>query len=189
MMEKSKLVIVLFLTNLFMPGWRSTKYKKKYAKEMLEFFQLRAKEYKTSYVKRQSSWHVDSEEIAYFPADFPTFEKFSLMIKVFDKTLSDRATICDKDWKLKYPEFSASYNACKAIQKDLLLVNWLSWMYNNSFANFVARNYRKDEFKEKKELDHGWQKDNPIQQNITFDKAFDEMSDDEQEDSLLMLTQ
>jgi DNA modification methylase len=96
---------------------RPTKYKKSYAKLMLDFF---TRDYTVKNGRKTEA------------VNYPTFERFALNIGVSRDTIYE--------WGNKHPEFSDMLNKCKQIQEDIIIVNTLKGNYHASFAQFLLKN-------------------------------------------------
>lgn len=115
---------------------RPSKYKKRYAQELIDYFNVDA------------TVIVDGKEKA---VRFPTLERFSIKIGVFVDTLADWANAKYADGTPKYPDFLRAYMFAKAMQKDILVANGMSGLYASNFATFVAVNFT--DMADKKEVD------------------------------------
>ncbi len=163
--------------------WRPTKYKKQYAYEMIEWFTKRAEDLYYDRVKKSKSFSSDkweSKEVEYviFAKDVPTFEEYAEKIQISDHTLSDWTLVKYPDWSLKHPEFLHSYTRCKQIQRRFLLINWLNWTFQSNIAQFLLINHYPNLYKDKKELDIWWQKDNPVKITTNPEDLTDDQLDD-----------
>lgn len=111
-----------------MAGGRPTKYKKKYCREIIDFFESEPEVlWKRTYFMNGV---VKSEE----PVSrwFPTFQGFARLLGVNVDTLHE--------WKDKYPEFSEAYARAKGIQEEIWLQESLSGRFNAQFAKFFGVN-------------------------------------------------
>lgn len=134
------------------PGGRPTKYKKRYAKEMLEYFQSKSgSELKKEVIEEQfsPSGKVKMQKYKVFGSDLPFFYDFADQIGVHDETLLNwsRAMVKVKNSagkvireEHKHPEFFVAYKKCREIVKKILIKNGLQGLYNSNFAMFVAKN-------------------------------------------------
>ena len=153
---------------------------------MLDYFKERAEHIYSEKIKKEKTsdtkfWQIKEKEVYLFPTDFPTALEFSEMINVWHSALNERKDAKNKDWTLKHPEFSETYKRCQAISKRLLLQNWLNWMYQSNFAQFVLLNHYPRDYRNKSEIDVWWQKNNPIK----IDKTdVEKMSDDDVDNAL-----
>ena len=101
-----------------MPAGRPPKYKKKFAKMLIEYFKGGYKEYEK----------------------FPTKAGFSIFIDVCKDTLNAWATTVDKETEeLVHPEFSVAYKRIVNFQESLLVGNSLTGEYSQTFAIFFAK--------------------------------------------------
>ena len=143
--------------------WAPTKYKPEYCDMMFRYFDDSAKQpYHKEEMSSSESARWSSITEKFRPTDFPTMEKFCVMIDVDDYTLTNR---CDT-----HSEFFAMYKKCQKIQKDLLLKNGLNGLYSPNFAIFVGTNLFK-ELKNKSTVEEEKDKE--------WIKAVDDMSPDE----------
>ena len=94
---------------------RPSKYKPKYCKQIIKFFDREL---------------VDAE--TFEPCRLPTYEKFAFSIGVHRDTLHE--------WCKKHPKFSDAYNQCKGLQKNIIIQHGLRGVFNPGFAIFVAKN-------------------------------------------------
>lgn len=122
---------------------RPTKYEPKYAKMLVEFFQVEPTyEVEVQYTNKKGETWTKTEQKANF---LPTFERFAFNIGVDDKTLerwskAKRSSAKRSSGSPKYPEFCLAYAYAKQLQKDILVQNGLTGGYNSQFAMFVAKN-------------------------------------------------
>lgn len=132
---------------------RPTKYKAKYIKMMLEYFGKPSYE---SWVKKEviKANGTVEKEYALKPAKLPTIFSFSRQIGVNDDTIVEWAKkkTSKGSKKLKYPEFSAAYNAAHKLQKEFLINNALSGMSPPASYIFTAKNIT--DMTDKTEVDH-----------------------------------
>lgn len=125
------------------PKGRPTKYYPEICEEMIDFFSRDyRKNIKKEYIDKRSG-EKKTVEIQQ-PIELPTFERFAFNNNLCSETL--------QDWKRKHKDFSASYEKCIKIQKDILIVNALLGGYKENFAKFVAMNFF-PEMKERSEVD------------------------------------
>lgn len=115
---------------------RPSKYKKEYAKQLIEYFNVEPYKLK------------DGRLVA---TRFPTLERFSIKIGVFVDTLNDWAMAKKANGKPKHPEFLRAYKHIKALQKDILVINGLQGLYQSNFCAFVATNFT--DMADRKEID------------------------------------
>lgn len=118
--------------NTFAKGNKSAdKYKKKYAKALLEYFSKPPN--RVEYVKHYDSYgNLKREEPVLMGADYPTLEGFAASLSVTVRTL--------ENWCESHEEFREAYERAKEIQKNTLIVNSLGGQYNGNFAKFIAMN-------------------------------------------------
>lgn len=108
---------------------RPTKYKKKYCKEILEFFDvpLTHKEEETRYYKGEP-YTVEIRHVT----DLPTFEDFARKIGVTMSTMWE--------WKQVHEEFSNAYAQATALQESIIVGNSITGRYVGSFSVFYLKN-------------------------------------------------
>lgn len=126
-----------------MPGGRPSKYKPIFCKKIIEFFSVeKAKQYIKSerITKKSNGTEEIFREYGWMPNDLPTFNRFARSIKVNEDTVVEWAKAVDKANRLKYPEFSASYNIAKQLQKEFLNDNALKGFHPPASYIFVAKN-------------------------------------------------
>lgn len=130
-------------------GGRPSKYKPKYIKEMIKFFNIEP--FRVEKVITTGKNDYRKEEPKLIANTFPTMERFACNINVDTDTLVEWASAKNKSGKLKYPEFSVTYKKCKSMQKDILVANGLNGLYQSNFAIFVAKNAT--DMRDKQEVD------------------------------------
>lgn len=169
------------------PFGRPTKYKSTYPKQMFDYFMDCFNAEPKKVVKKKFAWNVTWEDYQVLLPDVPTFTWFALSIWVTDETLQQWKNKVNEDWSLVYPDFSVSYHACKKIQEKFLFKHGLSWLAKDSMAKFGLVNNHG--WIDTKHHNLGWQKDNPIKtdQNVKFDKSYEEMTEEERQNNLLQL--
>lgn len=118
---------------------RKSLYRKKYIKMMLEFFSIEPTRQVPSKVFIDKKGVMTTEYVEK-PNRLPTFERFASEIGVSVDTLLEWSKAKNKQDKLKYPEFSGAYSKCKQLQKDFLIANGTSGLFNPTFTIFVAKN-------------------------------------------------
>ena len=122
-------------------GGRPTKYKKKYCKMILEYFDKPTAE---SWLKKEiiKSNGTVEREYGLKAAKLPTLFGFAQSIGVFDNTLENwsKAKKSKNSNVLKYPEFLCAYNAAKQKQKEFLTTNALAGLSPPASFIFVAKN-------------------------------------------------
>lgn len=134
-------------------GGRPTKYKAKYIKMMLDYFSKPSYE---TWVKKEivKANGTVEKEYALKPAKLPTIFSFGRSIGVNDDTLLEWAKkkTSKGSKKLKYPEFSAAYNAARKMQKEFLINNALAGLSPPASYIFTAKNIT--DMTDKTEVDH-----------------------------------
>lgn len=131
---------------------RPSKYKPEYCKMIVDYFDVEAYTEKQTMTSFNDKTGAEKEYTKPRPTDFPTFEWFASSIDVNDDTLVEWATWKNENWLLKFPDFSAAYMKAKQLQKKILIINWMNWLYKEWFAKFVAVNCF-PEMKDKSEVD------------------------------------
>jgi len=119
--------------------WSPSKYKPKYVKEMLEYFENHVKWwYYEEYITEEFVWKnwVMRERINTRPKAPPRFEWFAMKIWVDVRTLRNWATDRNEG-KLLYPSFFLSYKRCLSIQLRMLKDLGITWQYNSSIAKLL----------------------------------------------------
>ncbi len=137
---------------------RPTKYKKKYAKELIEFFDIDPGidvEVENSKGVMQSVRHA---------ADFPTKEAFACKIGVHRDTLHEWANAKYENGELKHPEFTDAYKRAEMYQNKILLQNGLKGGYQANFAIFTAKNVLG--WRDKVDLEHAGNDKKPLKWEI-----------------------
>lgn len=117
---------------------RPTKYKSRYAKEIVKFFNVPftriTKEY--FYYKNGDTKEKEIE----IPNELPLFSGFANQIGVNGDTVVEWSSATKKNGKLKYPEFSAAYKKAKEIQERMWTNNSLRGLYSPAFTIFMGKN-------------------------------------------------
>lgn len=135
---------------------RKTKYKKSYCKKLIEYFDNAPSQVRI--VKKESKKTLKSgavqefKEYGYIAGELPTLNKFARMIGVHRDTLHEWSKATKKNKKLKYPEFSDTYNLAKEIQKEWLIDVGLKGLSPPASFIFVAKNVT--DMSDKQEIDH-----------------------------------
>ena len=127
-------------------GGRPSKYKKKFCKEIIEYFR---KEPYVLEVKKEyfADGSIKSMNPSIQAAEFPTFQGFADSINVHIDTLHE--------WCNKNPEFSEAYKRAKQLQEKIWLVNGMQGLYNAQFAQFFGKNCLG--YADKQEIEHSGQ--------------------------------
>lgn len=117
---------------------RRTKYKPKYAQQLIEFFDIEPfREVIELITYKDGTTKEVYKEVA---NDIPFFSQFAREIGVDTDTLTEWRKKEDKKGKLVYLDFSLAYKKAKEIQKEILVINGLRNNYNSGFACFTAKN-------------------------------------------------
>lgn len=136
-------------------GGRPSKYKYKYAKELIDFFDVEA--YKKETMEKTTEYFAsgdvkkESEKFKLVPNKLPTLFRFSREIGVSKPTVlawtkarigtREKDLTNKKDTRLlKYPEFLSAYNAIKDMQKEFLIELGLAGASPPASFIFVAKN-------------------------------------------------
>ena len=122
---------------------RPTKYKKKYCKELIDFFDIEPYEDKSleHYGKDGELKWTDYKRVA---NRLPTLRNFAKQIKI------DYTTVYD--WIKKHKGFANAFTQAKRIRKWFLIENGLNGCYNPAFAIFTAKNITN--MRDKTEVEH-----------------------------------
>lgn len=104
------------------PGGRPSKYKPEFIPQMIDFFSIEP--------SRMEEGHMGA--MVERPNRLPTFERFASNIDVTVDTLLN--------WNKSFPEFLGAYKKCKQMQKDFMVQNGMSGLFNAAFTKFVAIN-------------------------------------------------
>lgn len=106
---------------------RPTKYKDRYCKDMVKFFDVEATKIVLDLSKN------DGTEFEKRVANkMPTFSGFARKIGVDQDTLHE--------WKKKYPEFSEAFKEAKQLQEQYLLDVGMAGVTSASFVIFTMKN-------------------------------------------------
>lgn len=129
---------------------RPTKYRKYFADMMLNYFDVAPYEHKV-FEGKKGAVKIVTEAVR-----LPTLERFATKLNVAVDTLSNWAMAkdpADPEGKtLLHPEFFHAYNRIKQMQKEILIANGLSGLYQSNFAIFVATNFT--DMTNKQEIDN-----------------------------------
>lgn len=124
------------------PGGRPTKYDSKYCDEIIEFFGAEpSEEREVTITMKNGSTITKTEMVA---NRLPFFSAFARKIKVNTDTMNE--------WCSVYPEFSEAYKSAKELQKEFLIENGISGLYNPAFAIFTAKNIT--DMRDQQEIKH-----------------------------------
>jgi len=147
---------------------RPTDYKEEYCKDIVEYFEQAKAEilvdvsfYNTNKEETiaqiinpiyddpkdwdlLNAWPVKRIEQKIAMNMFPSFVRFARKIWVNKDTLYERAK--------NYKEFSDAMKICNEIAETILLENWLQWIYNAWFTQFLLKNNYW--YKDKSEVDN-----------------------------------
>ena len=119
---------------------RPTKYKKKYCKEIVKYFDV-PYFVKKKVVKIIKGIPVEYEEEV--PNRIPLFEGFCREIGITQKTLVN--------WTAQYNEFLLAYERAKGLQKEMLVYLSINNYLNPAYAIFLTKNIT--DLKDKVEAD------------------------------------
>jgi hypothetical protein len=121
---------------------RPSKYKKKYAKDLIKFFDIpETKVLKHTIMKKNGDIIQVEEEIA---QDLPTIIGFCRKIN------SNTSTF--KKWIKAHKEFRTAYEQAKELQEEFWKKNSMKGFYNPLFTVFMGKNVFG--WKDKQEVDH-----------------------------------
>lgn len=109
---------------------RPTKYKRKYCKMLLDFFNIAPYSVKVETITTKSGATVEKEVL--ISNDLPTLAGFAKKIGVHRDSLHQ--------WSKDYKEFSDSIKRAKEMQENILVTNGLKGLYAAPFAIFTAKN-------------------------------------------------
>ncbi len=141
----------------FHPGGRPSKFKKRYIKDLIAFFNIEPMRKELMEVTTKNGGEV-SEKFKYVPNYLPSIVRFAKLIDVDYTTVyrwanhgDDSATAKDltsgtgvSSSRIKelsgMSEFSKAYKTCKAQQKDFLIQNGLAGASPSSAFIFTAKN-------------------------------------------------
>lgn len=125
---------------------RPTKYYPEIGQEMIEYFDIEPfytveREVNASgkegiYVKE-----IKTEKVA---NQLPTFARFAQNKGVNVDTLAE--------WRHRHKEFSAAYSVCKELQKQIMIINGMSGLYQSNFTIFAMKNMHK--WTDRQEISH-----------------------------------
>ena len=93
---------------------KPTSYKKRYCKDIIDFFNIEP---------------VNKKGL---PVKPPMFGAFARKIGVYHQTMLD--------WVKKYPEFDEAYKEAKNMQQEIIIVGCLLNAYSASFGRFTMKN-------------------------------------------------
>lgn len=124
------------------PGGRPSKYKPEYCEEIIEFFSVEPyREVEVTHRNKKGEEWTTSELRA---NKLPFFSAFARKINVDDDTLGR--------WCEAYPEFCGAYKKCKSLQKEFMIHNAISGLYNPASFIFTAKNIT--DMRDKQEVEH-----------------------------------
>lgn len=148
---------------------RPTKYKEEYCEHIIDYFEKCQAEIMVDIKFFQpnknatistilnplnesetlEAWNVKEIAQKLVMQRFPTYVRYARSIGVSKSTLFERAT--------EYKKFSDSMDICKDISEAILLENWLQWLYNPTFAQFLLKNnyWYKDQSEVKNQVNLG----------------------------------
>ena len=115
---------------------RPTKYHDEIPQEMLDYFYRALDKQVTEEVATATGVKVINKTTA---NRFPSFEGFCVSICIARDTLYN--------WKKKYPLFSDTFEKCRQVQREFLMVHSLEGNYNAGFSKFLLTNI--SEYKDK----------------------------------------
>ena len=119
------------------------KYKPEYCQMIIDFFNVpKSKLIQRTIIK-------DGKPKSYetvVPCELPTIEMFGVKIDV--------AAITLRQWADRYPEFGKAYITAKTLEKNFIVQNAMTGMYNPQFATFVAKNIT--DMRDQSQVQHGF---------------------------------
>lgn len=125
-------------------GGRPTKYKAEYCQDIIKYFDIEPTVPIYDETLDEDGKVINRKETGRRPADLPFLSKYARKIGVVHDTLLE--------WCKVHPRFSAAYNVAKAIQKEILISNGVSGLYNASAFIFTAKNIAG--MRDKHDLEH-----------------------------------
>jgi hypothetical protein len=143
---------------------RPTKYKKRFCKEIIEYFdQPATKEVPITYITKKGTERHTTETK---PNKLPTVNGFCNKINIVRQTLLN--------WTEQHPEFLDAYTRARQYQEDIWLENGLLGLYNPGFAILLGKNV----FGYKDKQDIGFDQDKPLEVTVKFVSADNEIIQD-----------
>jgi hypothetical protein len=133
---------------------RPTKYKKKYIKEMLDYFKSGYERYlshdfsdveATKYVIDKKGGKTKMTKKTKSIVRLPTLFNFAMKIDVNTSTLSE--------WASKHPEFSNALSTCKEMVADIAIQGSANNLIQANVAKLIIMN--SSDWTDKQEIDHG----------------------------------
>ena len=112
-----------------MPGGQPTKYKKKYCKDIIKFFNVDPFDEVEVRTKTRNGDVVTYQKEG---CEFPTLAGFASSIGVHRDTIHE--------WTKVHKEFSDSLKKAKQIQQNILMQNAIKGRYEKAFAIFCMKN-------------------------------------------------
>jgi hypothetical protein len=136
---------------------RPTKYKKRYCRDIIEFFDVAAVVERTKTITTKNGSVI--EEPVYLPCILPTVVGFARKLGVCRDTLHE--------WASKHKDFSDAFKRAKELQEEIWSQNSLQGLYNPRFSEFFGINIM------------GWNKREIIEQHHSGEvKHTHDLSDD-----------
>jgi len=111
-----------------MAGGQPTKYKKKYCKDIVKWFDVDITFDKVLKTDKEGKPTLTEKEAS----EFPTLAGFAASINVHRDTINE--------WTHQHPEFSDSLKKAKQIQENILMQNAIKGRYEKAFAIFCMKN-------------------------------------------------
>lgn len=131
-------------------GGRPTKYRKKFAKDIINYFNVKfTRTVKEVFYYKNGDTKEKEVEVA---NELPLFSGFANFIGVNKDTIVEWSEAKTKSGKLKYPEFSVAYKKAKEMQERMWTNNSLRGLYNPAFTIFMGKNVFG--WHDKQEVDH-----------------------------------
>jgi hypothetical protein len=108
-----------------------TKYRPEYCRKLIEFFSVPLfTEKERTYTTKNGTVKTETYNV---PNQLPMFE-------VFAHTVANVSRVTLWRWSEAYPEFAAAWERAQELQKNFLIQNGISGLYNPVFTQFVAKN-------------------------------------------------
>lgn len=133
-----------------MPAGRPTKYKKEYATQFIEYFDVKSFDLLRD-EEGQLALNKHGQPLLK-ACEFPTKAGFACQIGVDRDTLKEWANKEDEHGNKVHPEFSAAYKRADQYQEKILIQCGLAGVYQGNFAIFTAKNVLG--WRDKHEHDH-----------------------------------
>ena len=122
-------------------GGRPPKYNKKFAEEIIEFFDVPyLKQQPLEYpVKKDKDGNILSK-FKLVANDLPLIQQFAHSINVDSDTIANWANATTPSGRIKYKEFLGAYRRAKKMQEAMWASNSLQNLYSPQFTMFFGKN-------------------------------------------------